>query len=95
MLGVFPPPASILLPLKIGSARAEELLITGKTIDAMAAEKAGLVNYVFDDKDSLNTETDNWIQQHILPKSASSLRYSVRSGRIVLNRVLQKKSKKA
>ncbi len=94
MLGVFPPPASILLPLKIGSARAEELLITGKTIDAMAAEKAGLVNYVFDDKDSLNTETDNWIQQHILPKSASSLRYSVRSGRIVLNRVFKKNLKK-
>lgn len=94
VLGVFPPPASILLPLKIGSARAEELLITGKTIDAMAAEKSGLVNYVFEDKDSLNTETESWIQQHILPKSASSLRYSVRSGRIILNRVFKKNLKK-
>ncbi len=90
MLGVFPPPASILLPLKIGSARAEELLITGKTIDAEIAREAGLLNYVFEDKDSLNSETDMWIQKHILPKSASSLRYAVRSGRIVLNSLFEK-----
>lgn len=94
ILGVFPPPASILLPLKIGSARAEELLITGKTIDAISAEKSGLLNYVFEDKDQLNIETDNWIKEHILPKSASSLRYAVRSGRIVLNRVFKKNLKK-
>ncbi len=94
ILGVFPPPASILLPLKIGAARAEELLITGNTIDASTAEESGLLNYVFEDKDNLNAETENWIQEHILPKSASSLRYSVRSGRIVLNRVFKKNLKK-
>lgn len=94
MLGVFPPPASILLPLKIGSARAEELLITGKTIDAASAEKLGLLNCVFEDKDTLNTETDKWIQEYILPKSASSLRYSVRAGRIVLNKTFKDNLKK-
>lgn len=94
MLGVFPPPASILLPLKIGSARAEELLITGKTIDAASAEKLGLLNCVFEDKDTLNIETDKWIQEYILPKSASSLRYSVRVGRIVLNKTFKDNLKK-
>lgn len=94
MLGVFPPPASILLPLKIGSARAEELLITGKTIDAASAEKLGLLNCVFEDKDTLNIETDKWIQEYILPKSASSLRYSVRAGRIVLNKTFKDNLKK-
>jgi len=94
MLGVFPPPASVLLPLKIGSAQAEELLITGKTIDAAFAEKLGLLNSVFEDKDTLNTETDNWIQEHILPKSASSLRYAVRAGRIVLNKTFKENLKK-
>jgi len=94
MLGVFPPPASVLLPLKIGSAQAEELLITGRTIDAAFAEKLGLLNSVFEDKDTLNTETDNWIQEHILPKSASSLRYAVRAGRIVLNKTFKENLKK-
>ena len=37
VLGVFPPPASILLPEKIGLARAEELLITGITIPSEMA----------------------------------------------------------
>ena len=94
MLGVFPPPASILLPLKLGNARADELLITGKSIDAAYAEKIGLLNYVFENKDILATETDLWIQKHILPKSASSLRYSVRSGRMVLNKLFRKNLKK-
>ena len=61
---------------------------------ASTAEESGLLNYVFEDKDNLNAETENWIQEHILPKSASSLRYSVRSGRIVLNRVFKKNLKK-
>lgn len=94
MLGVFPPPASILLPLKIGSARAEELLITGKTIDAGEAEKIGLLNRVYEDKETLILETDGWIQKHILPKSAGSLRYSVRSGRIILNKLFKKNLRK-
>jgi len=94
ILGVFPPPASVLLPLKIGVARAEEFLITGQTIDVETATKMGLLNYVFENKEQLNAGTDDWIQKNILPKSASSLRYSVRSARIVLNRVLKKNLKK-
>jgi cyclohexa-1,5-dienecarbonyl-CoA hydratase len=88
ILGVFPPPASILLPLKIGYARAEEILITGKTITANDAEKLGLINYVFENKDELELETNKWIEQHILPKSASSLRYSVKATRIKFNHIL-------
>ncbi|HEY6062009.1 MAG TPA: enoyl-CoA hydratase-related protein [Chitinophagaceae bacterium] len=88
MLGVFPPPASILLPEKIGYARAEELLITGKTISAEKAGSIGLVNEVFDDKESLDKGADSWIENNILPKSASSLRYSVKATRIKLNHVL-------
>ncbi|NOY49182.1 MAG: cyclohexa-1,5-dienecarbonyl-CoA hydratase, partial [Chlorobi bacterium] len=91
MLGVFPPPASVLLPLKIGSARAEELLITGKTISANTARDIGLLNYVFESKDELQQETDKWIQKFILPKSASSLRYAVAAARISLNKTVKEK----
>lgn len=90
VLGVFPPPASILLPEKIGLARAEELLITGKTISADEAKAMGLVNEVFDDKNALEAAAGQWIEQHILPKSASSLRYAVKASRAKFNHLLEK-----
>jgi len=88
VLGVFPPPASLLLPMKIGSARAEELLITGKTISADEAKVSGFVNEVFNDHDSLSAWVDEFIRNYILPKSASSLRYAVKAARKVFNEVL-------
>ncbi len=87
-LGVFPPPASILLPEKIGLARAEELLLTGRNINAAEAHAIGLINAVFETKEDLNRETEAWIQKYILPKSASSLRYAVKASRIKFNHVL-------
>ena len=87
-LGVFPPPASIILPEKIGLARAEDLLLTGKTISAEEAMKIGLINEVFDDKESLLKGIDEWIETHIAPKSASSLRFTVRATRIKFNHIL-------
>lgn len=88
VLGVFPPPASILLPEKIGYARAEELLITGKIISASEALQMGLVNHVFEDKIALNNGIETWIKNHIVPKSASSLRYNVKATRVKLNHLL-------
>jgi len=88
ILGVFPPPASLLLPMKIGSAKAEELLITGKTITAGEAKTYGFVNEVFDDRDSLSAGLDEFINSQILSKSASSLRYAVKAARQVFNKVI-------
>jgi cyclohexa-1,5-dienecarbonyl-CoA hydratase len=88
VLGVFPPPASIILPEKIGLARAEELLLTGKTISAERAKDIGLLNDVFDDKAALETEVNLFIENFILPKSSSSLRYGVKASRIKFNHVL-------
>lgn len=89
-LGVFPPPASILLPMKIGSARSEELLISGRSVSAEKAYSLGLVNEVFDDKNSLNSAVDEYIAKYILPKSASSLRYGVKASRIFMYHILNK-----
>lgn len=88
VLGVFPPPASLLLPLKIGYARAEELLLTGKVIDAEEGYRIGLLNHVFENKDDLNLEMNAWIEKNIVPKSASSLRYGVKAARVKFNHIL-------
>jgi cyclohexa-1,5-dienecarbonyl-CoA hydratase len=87
-LGVFPPPASILLPEKIGLSRAEDLLLTGRIIEAEEAESFGLINRIFENKTELQSGTDAWIEQYILPKSAASLRFAVRAARIKFNHVL-------
>ena len=88
VLGVFPPPASILLPEKIGFARAEELLITGRTISADEAKALGLVNELFADKETMEAELVKWIEMHIVPKSASSLRFAIKASRAKLNHVI-------
>ncbi|TNE58802.1 MAG: cyclohexa-1,5-dienecarbonyl-CoA hydratase [Bacteroidetes bacterium] len=88
VLGVFPPPASILLPEKIGLSRAEDLLLTGRSIDAETGLAYGLLNRVFENRPALDTGTDAWIEQYILPKSASSLRFAVRAARVKFNHFL-------
>lgn len=88
VLGVFPPPASILLPEKIGLARAEDLLLTGRSVDAAEGLALGLLNRVFETRAELDAGAEDWIEQHILPKSASSLRFAVRAARAKFNHVL-------
>ena len=46
-LGVFAPPATVLLPRRIGLGPATALLLTGESIDAAEARRLGLVNEVF------------------------------------------------
>lgn len=81
ILGVFAPPASVMLPLKIGNARADDLLITGRILGAEEARAMGLINEVFEDKTALDASTDDWIRKNILGKSASSLRFATRAAR--------------
>jgi cyclohexa-1,5-dienecarbonyl-CoA hydratase len=89
MLGVYAPPASLLLPLKIGNAKAEELLITGKAITAEKAKGIGLLNGVYDDRETMEISLDEWINKNICGKSASSLRYAVRVSRKIFNEVVK------
>lgn len=90
ILGVFPPPASVMLPLKIGNARAEEILLTGRNVKAEEGERIGLLNKVFEDKQALDTGVDEWITNNIVPKSASSLRYANKASRSFFNHILSK-----
>ncbi len=88
VLGVFPPPASLILPMKIGQSRADEITLTGRTLTADEAAGFGIVNQCFDDRNAMESGVDEWVKQHILPKSACSLRFAVRAARWRLNQVL-------
>lgn len=88
VLGVFPPPASLLLPMKIGYAKAEELLLTGKTISADEAKNTGFVNQTYNTWEDLNSAFDEFLNIQILPKSASSLRYAVKAARFIFNKTI-------
>ncbi len=84
-LGVFPPPASLILPEKIGLSKAEELLLTGRNIDANEALRIGMIHHLFKDKEEMNKEANDWIERYIIPKSASSLRFGIKAARSKFN----------
>jgi cyclohexa-1,5-dienecarbonyl-CoA hydratase len=76
-LGVFAPPASVLLPRLIGERRAMELLLTGETLPAAEAARIGLVNRVFAD-DAFETGVDEFIAG-LLALSGEALRQAKRA----------------
>lgn len=77
-LAVFPPVAALILPRIIGQLRADDLVLTGRTIDATTAREWGLVHTVADDAAKA---LDEFVEQHILPKSALSLKFACRAVR--------------
>jgi cyclohexa-1,5-dienecarbonyl-CoA hydratase len=79
-----------MLPLKVGNARAEELLITGKVLSAEEGKFIGLINEVYDDKAVMDAATDEWIKKNILGKSASSLRFATKAARASFDFFMQK-----
>ena len=76
-LGVFPPIASIFLPLVIGEKRARELILTGDIIDATEAARLGLCSYVVPSNqlDQKLTEVVSKLRE----LSSSSLEYARRA----------------
>lgn len=77
-IGVFAPAASCLLPERIGLAAAEDLLLSGRSIDAEEALRIGLVTDVADDPEAAAL---SYFDRHLAPKSAKSLRFAVRAAR--------------
>ncbi|HZM34499.1 MAG TPA: cyclohexa-1,5-dienecarbonyl-CoA hydratase [Burkholderiales bacterium] len=77
-LGVFAPAASVLLPLRIAPARAEDLLYSGRSIDAETAMAWGLANAVAEDPVAAALE---FFDKHLADKSAASLACAVQAAR--------------
>ncbi len=78
MLGVFAPAASCLMPERMGQARAEDLLYSGRSVTADEALASGLVDMLAGDPSAAAL---TWVKTHLAPKSASSLRLAVRAAR--------------
>jgi cyclohexa-1,5-dienecarbonyl-CoA hydratase len=77
-LGVFAPAASCLLPERMGRAAAEDLLLSGRSIDGREAQRLGLVTAVVLDPEG---SALGWFDAHLAKKSAASLRHAVAAAR--------------
>ncbi len=78
VLGVFAPVASVFLAERVGRSRAEDLCISGRTLNAEEALRIGLVDEIAEDPSGSALA---YAREHLLPRSASSLRLAVRAVR--------------
>ena len=77
-LGVIAPAASVLLPQRIGQARAEDLLYSGRSIDAATALAWGLASEVAQDPTAAAVQ---YFEKNLMDKSAAALSCAVRAAR--------------
>jgi cyclohexa-1,5-dienecarbonyl-CoA hydratase len=80
-LGVFPPVLAAIGAPRLGGPLAERMILTGATIDAAAAEKAGLVSAIFSGGNP-EDELMEWYRKNLRPLSAFSIRQANRAARI-------------
>lgn len=87
-LAGFAPAASCILPERVGQARAEELLLSGRSITAADAQGFGLVQDVSEDPEAAALA---WVDTHLLPKSAIALRIALKgSHQVFARRVVER-----
>lgn len=77
-LGVFAPAASCLLPELIGPARAFDLLVSGRAMSGAEAASIGIATAAGNPESAAL----DYIGEHLIPKSASSLRFAVQAARL-------------
>jgi cyclohexa-1,5-dienecarbonyl-CoA hydratase len=87
-LAVLAPVASAILPDIIGQARTDDLLLTGRSIDAETARAWGLVHSVAEDGEAALMKI---LEKHVLPKSASSLKLAAQAARWIWHCELPKR----
>ncbi|MDQ7065376.1 MAG: enoyl-CoA hydratase-related protein [candidate division KSB1 bacterium] len=81
-LGVFPPVASLVLPHRVGQSAADDLNLTGRSLTAQEARAIGLVYSVSADPEQALEE---FVQAHILPKSAVALQFAFSTSRYLMH----------
>jgi cyclohexa-1,5-dienecarbonyl-CoA hydratase len=87
-LGVFPPAGSVLLPARVGPARATSAVLSGDTRPAGWWQQAGLIEAVVPEPD-LGATVDDWYARALAPRSAAALREAVRAVRLPLVRLAE------
>lgn len=78
-LAVFAPAASCLLPERIGQGAAEDLLLSGRSVDGAEALRLGLANAAAPDPEAAALA---WFDAHLAGRSASALSFAVRAARL-------------
>ncbi len=86
-LGVFPPAASALLPVRVGAGPASELILTGSAWSGTRAAETGLVNRTTPDG-TLEEALSTWLANDFLDRSPAALAQAVRATRWVLRKAL-------
>ena len=79
-LGVLPPVAAVLLPVRVGASRAAHAILTGESRPAPWWHTAGLVAHVASAA-ALDAAVDAWFVEQLAPKSAEALRHAVSATR--------------
>jgi cyclohexa-1,5-dienecarbonyl-CoA hydratase len=74
-LGVFAPLGTLLLPRIVGPRLAADLLLSGRTVGAEEARASGLASEIAEDP---LASARAWAGEHLLSKSAQSLRHATR-----------------
>lgn len=87
-LGVFPPAASALLPVRIGVAGASALILTGTNWSGAEAMQRGLVSRVAA-PGRLAESVDAFLSESFLPRTATAVRHAARAVRRSVVRALE------
>ncbi len=77
-LGVFPPVAAALLPTTLAS----HLILSGVRLSAHQLQQAGLLTEIAENG-ALESTVEHYVENRLLPRSASSLRFAHRALRMV------------
>jgi cyclohexa-1,5-dienecarbonyl-CoA hydratase len=75
-LGVFAPVASVFLAERLGRCRAEDLCLSGRSVDAAEALRIGLVDEIAEDPSGAAL---GYAREHLLPRSAVALRLALQA----------------
>ena len=77
-LGTFAPAASCLLPERIGQARADDLLFSGRSVSAEEALQMGVIDRLAEDPEAAALA---YFDEHLAKHSACTLRFAVTASR--------------
>ena len=83
MLGVFPPAAAALLPLKVGVARAAGAVLTGQARPAAYWQAAGLIELVAEPAE-LTAAVAAWYDGNLAARSGAALGHAALAARRIL-----------
>lgn len=81
-LGVFAPVASVVLPRRIGQPAADDLLLTGRSIDAAEALRLRLIDEISDQPVAAALA---WFDEHIFTRSGAVIPIAVSAARRALH----------